>query len=186
VKELRHLVAWLRANPMQSNFGVPATGSLPHFFALMFSDAAKVPGQVIGYRGSAPLANDLIGGAIPVAVDTLDSLLPLHEAGKLRILAVSSAKRSPLAPSLPTFKEGGFDVVANGWNALFAPSSMAPARVAQIGNAVRDAMKDKELQKRFTDAKMLPVSSSPQQTEAMLKAYREQWIPVVKRSGFKP
>lgn len=186
VKELSHLVAWLRANPMQSNFGVPATGSLPHFFALMFSDTAKVPGQVIGYRGSAPLATDLIGGAIPVAVDTLDSLLPLHEAGKLRILAVSSAKRSSLAPDLPTFKEGGFDVVANGWNALFAPASMAPARVAQIGKAVREAMADATLRKRFTDAKMTPVSSSPDETEAMLKAYRAQWVPVVERSGFRP
>ena len=185
VKELNHLVAWLRANAAQANFGVPATGSLPHFFALMFSDAAKVQGQVIGYRGSAPLANDLIGGAIPVAVDTLDTLLPLHEAGRLRILAVSSAKRSPLAPSIPTFAENGFEVVATGWNALFAPSSMPAARVTQIGNAVRDVMKDKTLQKRFTDAKMLPVSSSPEQTAAMLKAYREQWEPVVKRSGFK-
>jgi tripartite-type tricarboxylate transporter receptor subunit TctC len=152
----------------------------------MFSDAAKVPGQVIGYRGSAPLANDLIGGAIPVAVDTLDTLLPLHEAGRLRILAVSSAKRSPLAPSLPTFAESGFDVVATGWNALFAPSTMPAARVTQIGNAVRDVMAQKEVRQRFTDAKMLPVSSTPEQTARMLKAYREQWEPVVRRSGFKP
>ncbi len=186
VKELSHLVAWLRANPAESNFGVPATGSLPHFFALMFSDAAKVPGQVIGYRGSAPLATDLIGGAIPVAVDTLDTLLPLHESGRLRILAVSSAKRSALAPAIPTFKESGFDVVASGWNALFAPSSMPPARVSQIGNAVRDVMKDAQVQKRFRDASMLPVSSSPEQTAKMLESYRKQWEPVVKRSGFKP
>ncbi len=186
VKELSHLVAWLRANPAESNFGVPATGSLPHFFALMFSDAAKVPGQVIGYRGSAPLATDLIGGANPVAVDSLDTLLPLHESGRLRILAVSSAKRSTLAPAIPTFKESGFDVVASGWNALFAPSSMPPARVSQIGNAVRDVMQDAQVQKRFRDAAMLPVSSSPEQTAKMLDSYRKQWEPVVKRSGFKP
>ena len=60
VKELSHLLAWLRSNPAQANFGVPATGSLPHFFALMVSDKAKVKGQVVGYRGSGPLMTDLI------------------------------------------------------------------------------------------------------------------------------
>ena len=63
VKQLSHLLAWLRANPAQANFGVPATGSLPHFFALMTGDKAQVQAQVVGYRGSAPLISDLIGRA---------------------------------------------------------------------------------------------------------------------------
>ena len=67
VKELSHLMAWLRANPEKANFGVPATGSLPHFFGLMVGDAAKVRAEVVGYRGSAPLLNDLLGGQVPVA-----------------------------------------------------------------------------------------------------------------------
>ena len=67
VKQLSHLLAWLRANPAQANFGVPATGSLPHFFGLMVGDAAKVRAEVVGYRGSAPLLNDLLGGQVPVA-----------------------------------------------------------------------------------------------------------------------
>ena len=67
------------------SIGVPATGSLPHFFALMVGQAAQVPTQVVGYKGSAPLGNDLMGGHVPVAIDTLDTLLPLHEGGKLRI-----------------------------------------------------------------------------------------------------
>ena len=67
VKELPHLMAWLKANPDKANFGVPATGSLPHFFGLMVGDAAKVRAEVVGYRGSAPLLNDLLGGQVPVA-----------------------------------------------------------------------------------------------------------------------
>ena len=67
VKELPHLMAWRKANPDKANVGVPATGSLPHFFGLMVGDAAKVRAEVVGYRGSAPLLNDLLGGQVPVA-----------------------------------------------------------------------------------------------------------------------
>jgi tripartite-type tricarboxylate transporter receptor subunit TctC len=186
VKELKHLLAWLRSNPEKANFGVPATGSLPHFFALMMGEKAQIPAQVIGYRGSAPLISDLIGGQVPVAFDTLDTLLPQHEGGKLRILASSDAKRSPFAKEVPTFREAGLDLVATGWNALFAPASTPPDRVAKLGAAVQAVMKDPDTQRKFLDAKMTPVASTPAQTADMLKRYRAQWAPVVQKSGYQP
>ncbi len=186
VRELTHLVAWLRANPEKANFGVPATGSLPHFFALMTGQKANVSAQVIGYRGSAPLLNDLLGGQVPVAVDTFDTMLPQHEAGKLRILAVSSGKRLPYAPTIPTFKEAGLDLTAIGWNTFFAPKSMPQDKVDRIAKAIQQVMQDPDTVRKFTDAKMTPVVSTPAQTEVMLKAFRAQWGPVVKTSGFVP
>ncbi|MCG2592078.1 Bug family tripartite tricarboxylate transporter substrate binding protein [Ramlibacter sp. XY19] len=186
VRELSHLLAWLRANPNQANFGVPATGSLPHFFALMTGDKAGVKAQVIGYRGSGPLLADLLGGQVPVALDTLDGLIPQHEAGKLRILAGSGAKRSPAAPNVPTFKEAGLDLVATGFNAFFAPATMPPAKVQQYAEAIREVMRDPDTQRKFADAKMTPVVSTQAQTAAMLKAYRAQWGPVVQKSGYQP
>jgi len=186
VRELNHLLAWLRANPAQANFGVPATGSLPHFFGLMVGEKAGVKAQVVGYRGSGPLAADLIGGQVPMAFDTFDTLLPQHEAGKIRILAVSSAKRSPFAPDIPTFREAGLDITADGWNAFFAPASMPAARVQQLGNAIREVMQDPETVRRFQEARMAPVAASPAQTRAMLDAYRAQWAPVVQKSGYQP
>lgn len=186
VKELSHLLAWLRANPTQANFGVPATGSLPHFFALMVGDKAHVPAQVVGYRGSAPLNSDLIGGQLPVAVDTFDTQLPQHEGGKLRILAVSSDKRSPLAPSIPTFKEAGLDLAATGWNTFFAPATMPRAKVQMLAKAIHDVMQDPGTQRQFADQKMIPVVATQEQTEAMLKKYRAQWAPVVQKSGYQP
>jgi tripartite-type tricarboxylate transporter receptor subunit TctC len=185
VREFTHLLAWLRANPEKANFGVPATGSLPHFFALMIGDAAKVKAEVVGYRGSAPLATDLLGGQVPVAVDTLDALLPLHEAGKLRILAVGSEARLPGAPSLPTLKESGLPVVADGWSVLFAPASMPAAEVQAIAREVEAAMRDPALQQRFRASKMEPTSTSQQQTARMLEAYRAKWEPVIRASGFR-
>lgn len=186
VRELSHLFAWLRANPEKANFGVPATGSLPHFFGLMVSEQAKVKGEIVGYKGSAPLINDLLGGQIPVAFDTLDTLLPQQEGGKLRILATSGSKRSPFSPDIPTFKEAGLDLAADGWNAFFAPASMPPARVSQLANAIAAVMKDPDTRRRFTESRLDPVSSTPEQTRAMLKAYRAQWAPVVQKSGYQP
>ena len=185
VREFGHLVAWLKANPEKANFGVPATGSLPHFFALMIGEAAGLKPQVIGYRGSAPLATDLLGGQIPVAVDTLDSLLPLHEAGKLRILAVGSGARLADAPKLPTLKESGLPLVADGWNALFAPASMPAAKVQVIARAVESAMREPALQAKFRANRMTPVAASQAQTVKLLADFRGRWEPVVKASGFR-
>lgn len=186
VRELNHLLAWLRANPGKANFGVPATGSLPHFFALMMGEKAKVDAQVVGYRGSAPLLTDLIGGQVAVGVDTFDTVLPQHDAGKIRILAISSEKRSPLAPGIPTFKEAGIDLVATGWNAFFAPATMPKAKVELLAKAIREVMQDGDTQRKFTDQKMAPVVSTQAQTQAMLKSFRAQWAPVVQKSGYQP
>ncbi|MFS2053209.1 Bug family tripartite tricarboxylate transporter substrate binding protein [Variovorax sp. CT11-76] len=186
VRELNHLLAWMRANPQQANVGVPATGSLPHFFGLMVGEKAKVQTQVIGYRGSAPLLNDLIGGQVPIAVDTEDVVIPQHDGGKLRILAISGTKRSPFAPSVPTFKEAGLDLAASGWNTFFAPVTMPREKVERLATAIREVMQDPDTVRKFTDSKMTPVVSTQAQTAAMLKAYRLQWGPVVQKSGYQP
>jgi tripartite-type tricarboxylate transporter receptor subunit TctC len=186
VRELSHLIAWLRANPDKANFGVPATGSLPHFVALMLADKAGVKAQVVGYRGSAPLVTDLIGGQVPVSIDTLETVLPHHEAGKVRILASSGATRNVISPQVPTFRESGLPLVANGWNAFFAPATMPAANVQRFAAAIVEVMKDPDTQRRFLASQMSPVVATQAQTQAMLKAYRAQWAPVVQKSGYQP
>ena len=186
VRELSHLVAWLRANPAQANFGVPATGSLPHFVALMIAEKAGVKAQVVGYRGSAPLITDLIGGQVPVSIDTLETVLPQHAAGKVRILASSGAQRAAISPDVPTFREGGLPLVATGWNAFFAPASMPAAAVQRYAAAITEVMKDPDTQRKFLAAQMTPVVATQAQTRAMLDAYRAQWAPVVQKSGYQP
>lgn len=186
VKEVQHMLAWIRANPTKANAGVPGTGSLPHFFALMLSYMAQVNIEVVGYRGSAPLVTELIGGQIPFAFDTLDSLLPHHEGGKLRILATSGLKRSPFSPAVPTFKEQGLPLSAVGWNTFFAPSTTPKSTVELLSKAVFQIMSEPETRAKFTAAKMVPVAMTQAQTEASLKAFNIQWTPVIKRSGFKP
>ena len=185
-RDIAQLIAWLRDNPQKAFIGVPATGSLPHFFALMLGERAMVKAEVVGYKGSAPLATDLVGGQVPVAIDTLDSVLPLHQGGKVRILAVSGKSRSTFAPDIPTVAEQNVNLIGDGWNVIFAPKSMQAAKAADYARAIHAAMTEPDVQKQFRAANMEPVVSSQEQTAARLKAYRAQWEPVVKRSGWQP
>ena len=180
------LVSWLWAHPQDTKFGVPATGSLPHFFGLMLGDALSIKPQIMGYKGSAPLLADLVAGKLPIAIDTLDSLYPQHVAGKVRILAVSGTQRANFAKGLPTFRESGLKIDAAGWNAFFAPSSLPAAKVQVLAQAIREVMQEPGVQQAFNALYLTPIVSTPAETASMIKAFREQWEPVVRRSGFAP
>lgn len=186
VREVSHLMAWVRANPDKANAGVPGTGSLPHFFALMIGVMSQVRIEVVGYRGSAPLMTDLIGGQVPFAFDTLDSALPQHEGGKIRLLATSGARRSPFSPQVPTFREQGLPVTAVGWNYFFAPATTPKPTVDLMSRTIHQIMSEKATQERFLAAKMVPQPLTAAQTTAAWQAFNAQWTPVIRRSGFKP
>ena len=184
LREVKHLLAWLRANPDQANVGVPALGSLPHFFALKLAEVAQVKLQMIPYRGSAPLLIELSAGQLPVAADIVDSLLPLHQAGKLRILAIGGEHRARELPDVPTLKEAGIDVEGGGWSVFFAPASMPADKVQRLGSAIQQVMRSPQVINEFQAANMTPVSASPAQTARMLNRYRAKWEPIVRASGF--
>ncbi len=186
VRGFSQLHAWMLAHKDRLSAGVPATGSLPHFVALMLAEQLGLTLPVVGYRGSGPLLDDLIGGHVPLAIDALDALEPLHKEGKLRILAISDDHRAPELPTVPTFKETGLVLSAQGWNVLYAPAWMPATRARRIAEATSEAMADRAVQARFTAARMVPVASSRDQTAQMLSAYKAQWAPVVRRSGFQP
>jgi tripartite-type tricarboxylate transporter receptor subunit TctC len=177
------LLDWIRAQPDKGNFGVPANGSIPHFFALMIGEAAKVKATVIGYKGSAPLATDLIGGHINIAVDTLDSLITHHQAGRLRILATSSERRA--IDSVPTLKEAGLNLTAVGWNAAYAKSSMPAERVALYAREIAAIMQLPEVREKFIQMKSEPISADAARTKATVEAFKTQWVPVIRASGVK-
>jgi len=177
------LLDWIRANPDKGNFGVPATGSIPHFFALMIGEAARVKVTVVGYKGSAPLATDLIGGHLAIGVDTLDSLLVHHQGGKLRILATSAERRA--IDGVPTLREAGLNLSATGWNAAYAKSSMPADRVALYAREIAAIMQHPEVREKFVQMKSEPVSADVARTRATVDAFRAQWVPVIRASGVR-
>lgn len=184
IRDVAGLRQWLQEHPGQFTVGVPATGSLPHFFALMLGREIGQEPEVVGYRGSAPLISELIGGILPQAVDTLDTLLPQHRAGKIRILATSGDARDADLADVPTFREAGVDLAADGWNAFFASSSMAPAKAERLGADIAALMREPAMQQAVRESYLEPVSADAAATAGALDAYRKQWEPVVRASGF--
>jgi tripartite-type tricarboxylate transporter receptor subunit TctC len=178
-------VAWLKANPREANFGSPAPGSLPHFFGLMVGKATGVDMVHIAYKGGAPLSTDLMGGRIPAGVDALSDMIELHRAGRIRIIATSGAQRSPLLPSVPTFKEQGFPAIeGTGWIGIYAPARTPPAIVARVSSAIAAALKAPELRERFINLGYEPTGTTPEQLTAIMAADAERWGPIIRASGF--
>lgn len=184
IKDMQGLVDWAKSNPEQFNVGVPATGSLPHFFGLMLAKQIGVEGQIVGYRGSAPVITDLIGGAVPVAIDTLDVLTRQHQGKRIRILASSGQEREANLPDVPTFKQAGIDLQASGWNTFFASSSMPKDKAGMLGEVIKSVTADPAVRKTLLDGDLIPVSANAQETGKLVDAFRAQWAPVVKASGF--
>ncbi len=184
IKDIKGLVAWAKAHPDQFNVAVPATGSLPHFFGLMLAQAIGSKTEIIGYRGSAPVLTDLIGGVVPVAIDTLDVLTRQHLGKRIRILATSGKDRETDLPDVPTFEQSGIDLEASGWNAFFASAAMPAGKARMLGAAIKSVTADPKIQESLLQNTLIPVSADAQETEKIIDAFRKQWEPVVRDSGF--
>lgn len=171
-----------KAEPM--NLGVPATGSLPHFFGMMVADALGKEVEIIGYKGSGQLTSELVGGHIPYAIDGYDTLSPLHAGGKIRLLAVSGNEREATAPDLPTFKESGYDIEGIGWNGFWAHASMPAEKVNYLNEAIQRVMQREDVQNAFKSANMGIIVADLPATQKILEDFDARWVPVVKQSGF--
>jgi tripartite-type tricarboxylate transporter receptor subunit TctC len=185
VKTIADYVVWAKANPNQANFGSPAAGATPHFVGVMFGRAAGLQLNHVPYKGGAPLVSDLMGGQVQAGVNVLPEVLQHHVAGKLRILAVSSAKRSQFLPNVPTFAESGFkDVTATEAFSVFIPSKTPADVVAKLNTAIRTALKAKPLVEGLEKLSFEIEGTSSSDYTKTVKAELERWAPVVKASGF--
>ena len=120
-KDFKEFVAWLKANPDKATFGVPSNGTIPHFTGSRLEEVLGIKLTRVAYRGGAPIMNDLIGGHLPFAISTLTDAIPQHRAGGVKVLAVTSAERSPFL-EVPTLKECGVDLVADAWYGMWLPA----------------------------------------------------------------
>ncbi len=183
IKDVPQLIAWMKQNPNQANFGSPAAGSLPHFFGLMIGKYAGVEMVHIPYGGSAPLLTALIGDQVPMAVDVFDHMNP-HHPEKIRILATAGETRK--RPDVPTFKDLGYEkIVGVGWNGIVVPYGTPQPVIEKLNAALvkavnTPAVRDK-IQKMGSDV----AGGSPEAFGKVLKRDREEWGPVIQGSGFK-
>lgn len=185
VKTMTDYVTWAKANPREANFGSPAAGATPHFVGVMLGRAAGLDLNHIPYKGGAPLVSDLLGGQVQAGVNVLPEVLPHQQAGKLRILAVSGAKRSPYLPSVPTLTESGFkDVAADEYFAVFVPAKTPADVVAKLNAAVNQALKAKPLIAAMEKLSFDVEGQSQAEFAQIVKSELAKWGPVVKASGF--
>ena len=138
-KDFKQLVAWLKANPDKASYGVPSNGTIPHFTGSRLQDVLGVSMTRVPYRGSAPIVGDLVGGHLPFGITTIADAIPQHRAGGIRILAVTSAVRSPFLPEVPTLKENGIDLVADAWYGMWLPAGSPTDFAARLSAAIANA-----------------------------------------------
>lgn len=186
VTSMKELVAWIKANPAQANYGTPGAGTLPHFFMVLFGKAANADLQHVSYKGSAAAISDVAGGQLPMVLTTVPDVMSLHKAGKIRVIAVSGEKRSAFIPDVPTFIEAGYKISGDSWYGLFAPAGTPKDIVARINKIVVDALKTPEMIQAIANIGLIATGSSPEQLGEIQKRDAAFWAPAVVASGFKP
>jgi tripartite-type tricarboxylate transporter receptor subunit TctC len=183
--DLKAVLAWMKANPGKANYATSGAGTVPHFAGQLLSQAAGVPMTHVAYRGGAPAAQDLIGGQVPLMVDTAVETIEHHRAGKVRILAVTGAQRNRALPEVPTLKEAGIDVTADAFFGLYGPPAMPSDVVQRIDRAVAEALRVPEVQERIYNLGLVPAHAGPAELAAIQAAHLKRWEGPIKASGFK-
>ncbi len=183
--DLKAVLAWMKANPTKANYATSGAGTVPHFAGMLLSQAAGVPLTHIAYKGGAPAAQDLIGGQVPLMVDTASETLEHHKAGKVRILAVTGDARNRALPDVPTLKEQGINSTADAFFGLYGPPGMPADVVARIDRAVADALKAPDIQERIYAYGLVPNHAPGPQLGSTQAEHLKKWETPIKASGFK-
>jgi tripartite-type tricarboxylate transporter receptor subunit TctC len=181
------VIAMAKASPGKINFGTGGVGTTPHMTAELFEYNAGIKMVHVAYRGEAGAINDLLAGQIPLMFSNLSAVMGHIKAGTLRALAVTSAKRSPSAPDIPTVAEvalPGFE--AETWWGIVAPAGTPHAVLAKLNAAARQALADDDTKKRFADLGMTNGGSSPEELDAYIKSEIAKWSKVIKDANIQP
>jgi tripartite-type tricarboxylate transporter receptor subunit TctC len=176
-------VAWAKRQG-QVNYGSGGVGSIGHIVGEMFRAEAGLDLQHIGYKGSAPMHNDLMGGTIRFAIDTLPQNVPYAKANKLRMLAVTSPKRATMAPEVPSVTELGLSkLVAENFFGVSAPAGLPRPIAERMHAAVMAALDDPKVSKTFADNGIDTRRMSTEEFSTFVSKQVGEWAPAVRASG---
>ena len=183
-KSVKELIAYAKANPGKLNFGSSGNGSSIHLSGELFKSLAKVDMVHVPYKGSAPAVTDLLGNQIGIMFDNMPSAIQHVRSGKLVPIAVTTAKRSPELPNVPTIAEAGVPgYEATSWFGMFAPAGTPAPVVAQLNKALVKVLNQAEVKKKINEQGAETVSETPEQFAAFIRAESVKWAKVVKESG---
>lgn len=179
------LIKLAKSQPGELNYGSAGNGSSLQIATELFNSMAGIKMVHVPYKGGAPATTELIAGHVQVMINNVVSSLPAARAGKLRALAVTSAKRSPAAPELPTVNETlpGYEVDA--WYGIVAPRATPPAIVSTLRSEFVKAINHPDVRKRLATLGLEPVGGTPQAFESLLRSELAKWAKVVKEAGIR-
>jgi 2-methylaconitate cis-trans-isomerase PrpF/tripartite-type tricarboxylate transporter receptor subunit TctC len=183
VKDVKDLVAQLKAKPDRYSYASAGNGTAPHYAAELFKLNAGVDMLGVPYKGSAPAISDTLGGQTQFMFPSLFTAMPYVKSGKLKPLAVAGPSRSRLLPDVPTLKEAGVDGVdVQQWYGFFAPAKTPKAVVDKLNKALNQVLADKEIAKRIEDHGADVETSTPEQLGALVKSELAKWKAVVQKA----
>ena len=186
VKSVPELVALAKASPGKLNYASGGNGGSQHLAMELFKTMAKVDLVHVPYKGNVPALTDVMGGQVPVMFDQTATALPQVKAGKVRALAITSAKRSPAMPDLPTVAEAGLPgYESTAWFGILGPAGMPKDLVAKLGNEIVKILNSPEVSENLTSRGIDVIASTPAEFDAFLKSEVAKWAKVVKESGLR-
>lgn len=184
---LRDAVAFAKLNPGRMNIGTVAVGSTQHLAAKLFETVAGIDALVVPYKASPAVLTALRAGEIDLAFEVVGPMVPQVAAGVVKALAVSSERRNPALPEVPTVQQSGiagYNVAS--WNAIAAPAGTPPEVVEQLNRAVREAVATPAVQEKMARLGMRLQSSTPAELQALLTAEIQRWGAVIRAAKIEP
>ncbi|HVL08850.1 MAG TPA: tripartite tricarboxylate transporter substrate binding protein [Burkholderiaceae bacterium] len=183
-KNVQELIAYAKANPGKLNFGSSGNGSSIHLSGELFKNMTGIDMQHVPYKGSAPAVTDLLGGQISMMFDNMPSAIQHVKSGKLRPLAVTTAKRSPALPNVPTIAESGVKgYEATSWFGLLAPAGTPPAIINRLNADLVKILAMPDVKKQMAEQGAEAYSETPAAFAGFIKTETAKWAKVVKASG---
>jgi tripartite-type tricarboxylate transporter receptor subunit TctC len=183
-KTVQELVAYAKANPGKVNFSSGGIGVLPHLIGEMFKARAGIDIVHVPYKGGGPSITDLVAGNVQMTFEGTAVLLPLIQAGRLRALAVTTPKRIPQLPDVPTMVESGFpNFVSTSWTGLLAPAHAPQPVIAKLNTTINQGLKTPELITALQRLSNEPLGGTPADFTTMIKADLGKWSPIVNALG---
>lgn len=183
-RTVQELVAYAKANPGKLNFGSGGNGTLAHLSIEMLKVRTGIDVFHVPYKGTSLAVTDVMAGHLQAIFDTLSTAVPLIREGKMRAIAVTSAKRSAVFPDVPTISEAGVkDYVAETWAGLVAPAGTPPEVIARIHAAVAKIAAREQIQGRLAAVGSEAVGNSPEEFATVIRNDRARWGEIIKLSG---
>jgi tripartite-type tricarboxylate transporter receptor subunit TctC len=173
---VQEFIAYAKANPGKLNYASQGNGTTSHLTAELFQRQTGTSLVHVPYKGTGPAINDLIASHVDLMFTELSSALQLHKAGNAKILALTTSKRSPAVPDVPTLAEAGIAGVESGtWNAIVAPPKTPRAIVAKLSQGINQVLNDPEVKAHLAEVSLQPVGGTPEQTGAFIREETQRW-----------